>query len=107
MRVIEKNKLIAHDKAKYNHIKANTDDISNVASMRELIYGNKLDTLRLIILDLIRTKGAINIQMIVYMLIQFGRTDLIQIDKDSAIDLVLIKRVLKEIEHQSKQVNEK
>lgn len=107
MRVIEKNKLIAHDKAKYNHIKANTDDISNVASMRELIYGNKLDTLRLIILDLIRAKGAINIQMIVYMLIQLGRTDLIQIDKDSAIDLVLIKRVLKEIEHQNKQVNEK
>ena len=107
MRVIEKNKLIAHDKAKYNHIKANTDDISNVASMRELIYGNKLDTLRLLILDLIRTNGAINIQMIVYMLIQLGRTDLIQIDKDSAIDLVLIKRVLKEIEHQNKQVNEK
>lgn len=105
MRVIEKNKLIAHDKAKYNHIKAKTDNISNVASMRELIYGNKLDTLRLIILDLIRNKGAINIQMVLYILKIFGRTDLIQIDKDSGIDLVLIKRVLKEIEHQNKQEN--
>ena len=104
MRVIEKNKLIAHDKAKYNHIKANTDDISNVASMRELIYGNKLDTLRLIMLDLLRTHKSINIQMVVYTLLYFGRNDLIQIDKDSGIDFALIKRVMKEIEHHNERV---
>lgn len=103
---IEKNKEIAHEKAKYNHIKAKTDNISNVASMRELIYGNKLDTLRLIMLDLLRTTNTINIQMVVYMLMQFGRTDLIQIDKDTSIDLVLIKRVLKEIKNQNEKVNE-
>ena len=105
-RVIEKNKLIAHDKAKYNHIKAKTDNISNVASMRELIYGNKLDTLRLIMLDILRTHKSINIQMVLYTLMLFGRNDLIQIDKDSGIDLVLIKCVLKEIEHHNKQLNE-
>lgn len=105
-RVIEKNKLIAHNKAKYNHIKAKTDNISNVASMRELIYGNKLDTLRLIMLDILRTHKSINIQMVVYTLMCFGRNDLIQIDKDSDVDFVLIKRVLKEIEHNNKQMNE-
>ena len=106
-RVIEKNRLIAHNKAKYNHIKAKTDNISNVASMRELIYGNKLDTLRLVMLDLLRTHKSINIQMVVYTLLYFGRNDLIQIDKDSGIDFALIKRVMKEIEHHNERVNEK
>ena len=103
-RVIEKNRLIAHNKAKYNHIKAKTDNISNVASMRELIYGNKLDTLRLVMLDLLRTHTSINIQMVVYTLLYFGRNDLIQIDKDSGIDFALIKRVMKEIEHHNERV---
>lgn len=103
-RVIEKNRLIAHNKAKYNHIKAKTDNISNVASMRELIYGNKLDTLRLVMLDLLRTHKSINIQMVVYTLLYFGRNDLIQIDKDSGIDFALIKRVMKEIEHHNERV---
>ena len=74
--------------------------------MRELIYGNKLDTLRLIMLDILRTHNSINIQMVVYTLMCFGRNDLIQIDKDSDIDFVLIKRVMKEIEHHNKQMNE-
>ena len=103
-RVIEKNRLIAHNKAKYNHIKAKTDNISNVASMRELIYGNKLDTLRLVMLDLLRTHKSINIQMVVYTLLYFGRNDLIQIDKDSGIDFALIKHVMKEIEHHNERV---
>ena len=103
-RVIEKNRLIDHNKAKYNHIKAKTDNISNVASMRELIYGNKLDTLRLVMLDLLRTHKSINIQMVVYTLLYFGRNDLIQIDKDSGIDFALIKRVMKEIEHHNERV---
>ena len=103
-RVIEKNRLIAHNKAKYNHIKAKTDNISNVASMRELIYGNKLDTLRLVMLDLLRTHKSINIQMVVYTLLYFGRNELIKIDKDSVIDFALIKRVMKEIEHHNERV---
>jgi Fe-S-cluster containining protein len=85
---VEKHKDSCHKKANYNKTASRKKRLTKVYSTRELIYGDKLDTLRLIIGNILRDTQRITVEEVMNMMTDFQREDLA--DRD------LIKKVIEE-----------
>jgi len=73
---IVSNKKAAHNRAKYNKCKSEREAITNVYSTRELIYGDSLDTIRILIGNLVRMKKPVFTEGVIKLLKNFGREDI-------------------------------
>ena len=84
---INAHKNNCHRRAQYNKSKSYKEPITKVYSSRELIYGDKLDTIRILIGNLIRTDKPIFTEGVIEILKVFKREDLaVKEDIDKVIE---------------------
>lgn len=86
LKEIETHKNKAHNKANYNKCKNKNEPIYKVYSMRELIYEDKLDTLRIIVGNVLRVNKPINVESIEILMKNFGREDFTKDDINRVIN---------------------
>jgi len=75
-RTIEVHKNNCHIRANYNKLRSHKPHIIGVYSTRELIYGDELDTIRIIVGELIRMNKPISTKGVMNVLKEFERKDL-------------------------------
>ena len=98
MKTIDVHKKNAHKRANYNKANSEKSYLTRVDSTGELISGDKLDTIRIIVGDLIRLEKPLFRQGVINILNVFGREDL-------AID-ELVDQVIEEYKYHNKIANE-
>ena len=76
LRTIDTHKEGAHKRANYNKTNSPKKPITKVYSTRELIYGDKLDTIRIIVGNLVRMEKPLFTQGVINILNAFAREDL-------------------------------
>lgn len=95
---VEVHKLKAHRVANYNRCSSPKKKLSRLYSTRELIYGNSLDTIKLLVGNILRERQFVNVEDIKSGLINLGREDLA--DED------MIKSVLNQYKEQDEKAGE-
>lgn len=91
---IESHKLAAHKRANYNKCVNPRKHVTKAYSTRELIYGDKIDTIRVIVGNLARMNKPIFTEGVINLLKAFDREDLCDVD--------LVNKVLDEYEYMTK-----
>ena len=97
-RIIETHKEAAHKRANYNKTTGPKKPITKVYSMRELIYGDVCDTIRILVGDLVRLERPVFTQGVINILNAFGREDIAKTD--------LVDKVIDEYKYHDKVANE-
>ena len=103
-KVIETHKRNRHKVAQYNKWRINDVCSSNVYSLRELIYGDKKDTIRLVVLQILLERFIRNYtKMDVQLSPTTVKETLIALKRLDLADLDLIKEILDELESYKKK----
>ena len=96
-RTIETHKEAAHKRANYNKTTSPKKPITKVYSMRELIYGDVCDTIRILVGDLVRLNRPVFTQGVINILNAFGREDIAKAE--------LVDKVIDEYKYHDKIAN--
>lgn len=97
LRTVDTHKLNCHKRAQYNKSKSIKEPITKVYSTRELIYGDELDTIRILIGNLARMEKPVFTEGVIEILKTFKRDDLAIKDK--------VDRVIEEYKYYTELAN--